>query len=91
MILPGYCLNTLILLALMLAVGFVVDDSVVMLENINRHLDQGAPAMQVALDGNPNQYEAILELSPQYQTDINALSTLSMVGTGRTTRFSPAP
>ncbi|MEL5848139.1 MAG: efflux RND transporter permease subunit [Candidatus Igneacidithiobacillus chanchocoensis] len=48
----GYSLNTLTLLALTLAVGFVVDDAVVMLENINRHLDQGEKGMEAALNGS---------------------------------------
>lgn len=52
MMLLGYSLNTLTLLALTLSVGFVVDDAVVMLENINRHLERGTSAMQAALDGS---------------------------------------
>jgi Cation/multidrug efflux pump len=48
MMLLGYSLNTLTLLALTLSVGFVVDDAVVMLENINRHLERGTSAMQAA-------------------------------------------
>ena len=52
MMLLGYSLNTLTLLALTLAVGFVVDDAVVMLENINRHLDRDVPPLQAALDGS---------------------------------------
>ncbi|WP_437560028.1 efflux RND transporter permease subunit [Acidithiobacillus sulfuriphilus] len=47
----GYSLNTLTLLALTLAVGFVVDDAVVMLENINRHLDRGEEGFTAALVG----------------------------------------
>jgi HAE1 family hydrophobic/amphiphilic exporter-1 len=47
----GYSLNTLTLLALTLAVGFVVDDAVVMLENINRHLDRGEDGFTAALTG----------------------------------------
>src|SRR6476620_1582467 len=38
-------------MALTLAVGFVVDDAIVMLENIVRHLEMGKPRMQAALDG----------------------------------------
>jgi len=52
MMLLGYSLNTLTLLALTLSVGFVVDDAVVMLENINRHIDRGTSTMQAALDGS---------------------------------------
>jgi HAE1 family hydrophobic/amphiphilic exporter-1 len=47
----GYSLDNLSLMAITLAVGFVVDDAIVMLENIVRHLEMGKPPMQAALDG----------------------------------------
>ncbi|PYO87690.1 MAG: acriflavine resistance protein B [Gemmatimonadetes bacterium] len=51
MYLMGYSLDNLSLMALTLAVGFVVDDAIVMLENIVRHMEKGKPALQAALDG----------------------------------------
>ncbi|MGH8679616.1 MAG: efflux RND transporter permease subunit, partial [Burkholderiales bacterium] len=48
----GYSIDNLSLLALILCVGFVVDDAIVVLENISRHLERGKPAMQAALDGS---------------------------------------
>jgi HAE1 family hydrophobic/amphiphilic exporter-1 len=48
----GYTLNNFSLLALTLAVGFVVDDAIVMLENIVRHLDMGKPPLKAALAGS---------------------------------------
>ena len=51
MYLLGYSLNNMSLMALTLAVGFVVDDSIVVLENIVRHLEMGKSRMQAALDG----------------------------------------
>ena len=51
MFLLGYSLNNMSLMALTLAVGFVVDDSIVVLENIVRHLEMGKDRMQAALDG----------------------------------------
>ena len=48
----GYSLDNLSLMALTLAVGFVVDDAIVMLENIVRHMEMGKSAMQAALDGS---------------------------------------
>ncbi len=51
MYLLHYSLDNLSLMALTLAVGFVVDDAIVMLENIVRHLEMGKPRMQAALDG----------------------------------------
>ncbi len=47
----GYSLDNLSLMALTLSVGFVVDDAIVMLENIVRHLEMGKPARQAAFDG----------------------------------------
>ena len=48
----GYSLDNLSLMALTLAVGFVVDDAIVMLENIVRHLEMGKPPMTAAIDGS---------------------------------------
>jgi len=48
----GYSLDNLSLMALTLCVGFVVDDAIVMLENIVRHLEGGATVMQAALRGS---------------------------------------
>lgn len=47
----GYSLNNMSLMALTLSVGFVVDDSIVVLENIVRHMEMGKPRMQAAFDG----------------------------------------
>jgi HAE1 family hydrophobic/amphiphilic exporter-1 len=47
----GYSLDNLSLMALTLAVGFVVDDAIVMLENIVRHMEMGKPPMKAAVDG----------------------------------------
>ena len=49
MYLLGYSLDNLSLMALTLSVGFVVDDAIVMLENIVRHMEMGKPPMQAAL------------------------------------------
>ncbi|MBW7934952.1 MAG: efflux RND transporter permease subunit, partial [Gemmatimonadaceae bacterium] len=46
-----YSLDNLSLMALTLAVGFVVDDAIVMLENIVRHMEMGKKPLQAALDG----------------------------------------
>src|SRR4029450_267347 len=52
MALLGYSLNNLSLMALTLSVGFVVDDAIVMLENIVRHMEKGEGPMQAALSGS---------------------------------------
>ena len=48
----GYSIDNLSLMALTLSVGFVVDDAIVMLENIVRHMEMGKTRMQAALDGS---------------------------------------
>jgi len=48
----GFSINTLSLLAMVLAIGLVVDDAIVMLENIYRHMEKGMPAMAAALKGS---------------------------------------
>jgi HAE1 family hydrophobic/amphiphilic exporter-1 len=48
----GYSLDNISLMALTLCVGFVVDDAIVMLENITRHLEQGKTVLQATLDGS---------------------------------------
>src|SRR5207253_8503387 len=47
----GYSLDNLSLMALTLCVGFVVDDAIVMLENVTRHMEMGQPRMQATLEG----------------------------------------
>ncbi|HXE43528.1 MAG TPA: efflux RND transporter permease subunit, partial [Candidatus Baltobacteraceae bacterium] len=52
MALLHYSLDNLSLLALTLCVGFVVDDAIVMLENIVRHMENGEPPMEAAIKGS---------------------------------------
>jgi len=47
----GFSINTLTLLALVLAIGLVVDDAIVVLENIYRHIEEGMPRRQAAFQG----------------------------------------
>ena len=58
-----YSLDNLSLMALTLSVGFVVDDAIVMLENIVRHLDMGKTRMQAALDGSKEISFTILSMT----------------------------
>jgi multidrug efflux pump len=51
MALAGFSVNTLTLLALVLAIGLVVDDAIVVLENIFRHIEEGLEPFQAALRG----------------------------------------
>ncbi len=51
MYLCGYSLDNLSLMALTLSVGFVVDDAIVMLENIVRHMEKGKAPFKAAIDG----------------------------------------
>ncbi len=52
MYLLGFSINNISMMALTLAVGFVVDDAIVMLENIVRHMEKGESAMEAALKGS---------------------------------------
>jgi len=49
--LMGYSINILTLLALVLSIGIVVDDAIVVLENIHRHIEEGLSPMEAALAG----------------------------------------
>ncbi len=51
MYLLGFSLDNLSLMALTISVGFVVDDAIVMLENIYRHIEEGMKPMEAALKG----------------------------------------
>ncbi len=51
MYLAGFSINNLTLMALTIATGFVVDDAIVMIENIARHVEQGMAPMEAALKG----------------------------------------
>lgn len=48
----GYSLDNLSLLALILAIGFIIDDAIVVIENIVRHVEEGKSPWQAALDGS---------------------------------------
>ena len=51
MYLCGFSLNNLSLMALTIATGFVVDDAIVVLENVSRHIEEGMPPMKASLQG----------------------------------------
>ncbi len=51
MLLLGYTINLLTLLALVLAIGLVVDDAIIVVENVNRHLEEGKPLREAARIG----------------------------------------
>ncbi len=48
MLMLGFSINLLTLLALVLAIGLVVDDAIIVVENVNRHLEEGEPPMRAA-------------------------------------------
>ncbi|AGW92458.1 efflux RND transporter permease subunit [Cupriavidus sp. DF5525] len=59
----GYSLDNVSLLAITLAVGLVVDDAIVMLENIVRHIEEGVPPLKAALVGSREMGFTILSIS----------------------------
>ena len=63
MYLLGYSLDNLSLMALTIATGFVVDDAIVVLENITRHLEKGVAPMEAALLGSREIAFTVLSMS----------------------------
>ena len=59
----GYTLDNLSLMGLTIAVGFVVDDAIVMLENIYRHIEEGLSPMEAAIKGSKEIGFTILSIS----------------------------
>ena len=59
----GFSLNVMSLLAMVLAIGLVVDDAIVMVENIHRHIENGQTPMQAALLGSKEIFYAIIAMS----------------------------
>ncbi|WP_296805129.1 efflux RND transporter permease subunit [Thiocapsa sp.] len=51
MLLLGFSINLLTLLAMVLAIGLVVDDAIIVVENVHRHIEMGKSGMQAAIDG----------------------------------------
>jgi len=63
MILCGYSLDNLSLMALTISVGFVVDDAIVVIENIVRHIEQGMQPLQAAIHGGRQVAFTILSIT----------------------------
>ncbi len=63
MYLAGFSLNNLSLMALIVAAGFVVDDAIVVLENVSRHVESGASPAQAALIGTREVGFTVLSMS----------------------------
>src|SRR4029078_5614240 len=63
MYLLNYSLDNLSLMALPLCVGFVVDDAIVMLENIVRHMEMGKPPMRASFDGSKEIFFTIISMT----------------------------
>jgi hydrophobe/amphiphile efflux-1 (HAE1) family protein len=59
----GFSVNTLTLLALVLAIGIVVDDAIVVVENIHRHLEEGKSAKEAAREGTSEIAFAVIAIS----------------------------
>ena len=79
----GFSVNTLTLLALVLAVGLVVDDAIVMLENISRHVENGLPPVPAAIRGAREIQFAVIAMT------ITLAAVYAPIGfqTGRTGRL----
>ena len=63
MYLLGYTLNNLSLMALTVATGFVVDDAIVVLENVSRHIEEGMPRFEATIKGTREVAFTVLSMS----------------------------
>jgi multidrug efflux pump len=63
MYLLGYSLDNLSLMALTISTGFVIDDAIVVLENVTRHIEAGVPRMRAALQGTREVAFTVLSMS----------------------------
>ncbi len=63
MFLLGFTVNTLTLLAMVLAIGLVVDDAIVVLENVHRHIEEGMRPMQAAVKGTGEIVFAVIAMT----------------------------
>ncbi|HTQ01970.1 MAG TPA: efflux RND transporter permease subunit [Casimicrobiaceae bacterium] len=59
----GFTINTLTLLAMVLAIGLVVDDAIVVLENVFRHIEDGMPRKQAAMQGSKEIAFAVIAMT----------------------------
>ncbi len=59
----GYSINLLTLLALVLAIGLVVDDAIIVVENVQRHMELGVPKLRAALQGARELANPIIAIS----------------------------
>ncbi|MEO8507090.1 MAG: efflux RND transporter permease subunit [Betaproteobacteria bacterium] len=59
----GFTINTLTLLAMVLAIGLVVDDAIVVLENIFRHIEEGMPRLEAAMQGSKEIAFAVIAMT----------------------------
>ena len=63
MLLLGYSINLLTLLALVLAIGLVVDDAIIVVENVQRHMEEGMPKYKAAVQGARELANPIIAIS----------------------------
>lgn len=63
MLLLGYSINLLTLLALVLAIGLVVDDAIIVVENVQRHIEDGMPRLKAAVQGARELANPIIAIS----------------------------
>ena len=83
MLLAGFSINTLTLLALVLAIGLIVDDAIVMLENVWRHIEDGMSPVRAALVGSKEVGFAIVAMT----LTLAAVYAPVAFATGRTGRL----
>ncbi len=90
LIAAGFSLNLLTLLAMVLAIGLVVDDAIVVVENIHRHIEEGLTPMDAAITGMKEITGPVIAMT---LTLAAVLAPLAFTGglTGALFRSSPSP
>src|SRR5882762_10192424 len=81
MYLLGYSIDNLSLMALTIAVGFVVDDAIVMIENIVRHIEEGDTPYEAAVKGSRQIGFTIISITVSVAVVISAFVSLTLTPT----------
>src|SRR3546814_4761233 len=73
----GFSINTLTLLSMVLAIGLVVDDVIVVLENIHRHIEDGMKPMKAAVVGIGEISSAVVARAEEHTSELQSLMRIS--------------
>ena len=86
----GFSLNLLTLLAMVLAIGLVVDDAIVVVENVHRHIEEGLTPLQAALVGAREIAGPVIAMTHHPGRGLRARSASSPASPARCSASSPS-